>query len=116
MGCTALHPRDQPPDQGPITLRADLATQPQARADHQGQGHPDDAALLLDTDFVRLYLPQVAGMLDEMLLHRLALAPSTRQPARHRAFVRAKRDNDRWQWASVGEQRHHQAHSLRRGP
>jgi len=37
VGCTALHALDQPPDQDHITLLADLAAEPQARADHQGQ-------------------------------------------------------------------------------
>ena len=116
MGRTAPHPLDQPPDQRHVTLRADLAGQPQARPDHHGQRHPHDAALLLDADLVGLHLPQVTRLLDQMLLHRLPLAASARQPTRHRPLVIAKRHDDRLQWTPVGHQRHHQADRLRRGP
>src|SRR5712692_6933994 len=70
---TMTHAHNQATNQRPIAVLAHLAREPQAGADHHRQGHPDDASLLLDADLVGLHLPQVARMLDQVLLHRLAL-------------------------------------------
>src|SRR2546429_7384957 len=51
-----------------------------------------------------------------MLLDRLTLDASTRQPTRHRPLVIAKRHDDRLQWTTVGHQRHHETDRLCRGP
>src|SRR6516164_4913161 len=72
MGRTAPYPPDQPPDQRHVTLLADLAAQPQARLDHHGQRHPDNAALFLDAELIGLHLPQVTWLLDQILVHGLA--------------------------------------------
>jgi len=113
---TAPHALDQSSDQRPVTLRADFAAQPQAGTDHHRQGHPDKTALFFDPDLLGLHLPQVTRLLDQMLLHRLSLVAGTCHPTRHRPLVRAKRHDERLEWTPVGQQRHHQAHCLRRGP
>src|SRR5207245_4448788 len=74
------------------------------------------AALFLDADLIGLYLPQVTRLLDQMLLHRLALSAGTCHPPRDRPLVIAKRDDDRLEWTPMGQQRHHQTHRLCRGP
>jgi hypothetical protein len=113
---TTPHAFAQSSDQRPITLRTDCAAQPQAGTDHPRQGHPDHTALFFDPALIGLPLPQVARLLDEMLLHRLSLGAATCRPPRYRPLVRAKRDDERLEWTPVGQQRHHQAHRLRRGP
>lgn len=117
MGGTARHTRDPPPEQNQVTRRAALAAQPQARADHQGQGHPADAARLLDTDCVGWPVPQGAWRLDARLRHRLPLASSACPPTRHRPLVGAPRDDASVQghpWASRGPTRQTGAAGVRR--
>src|SRR5574341_2517801 len=114
--CTAPHPPNQATHQRPIAVRAHLACEPQAAADPHRQRHPDAASLLLDADRVGLSLAQVVWRLDQLLLHRLALDSSARQPTRHCPLVIAKRHDDRWQWTPVGPQGPYQADRLRRGP
>src|SRR5438046_7149819 len=116
MGRTAPHALEQSSDQRHVTLLADFAAQPQAGTDHHRQGHPDHPALFFDPDLIGLHLPQVARLLDEMLLHRLSLGAATCHPPPDRPPVRAKRDDDRLEWTPVGQERHHKAHRLRRGP
>ena len=113
---TATHPLHEAPNQGQVTVGADLTRQPQAGADHHRQGHPHNAPLGLDADLVGLHLPQVTRLLDQMLLYGLPLDPSACRPARHGPFVEAKGDDDRLQWTAMGEERDHKGHRLRRGP
>src|SRR5437899_1455123 len=116
MGRTAPHALDQSSDQRHVPLRTDFAAQPQTRLDHHGQRHPHDAALFLHADLVGLHLPQVARLLDQMFLHRLSLIAGTCHPTRYRPLVIAKCDDDRLEGTPVGQERHYQAHRLRRGP
>src|SRR5215831_13640117 len=111
----AAHSLDQPPDQGHVTLLADLAAQPQAGLHHHGHGHPDNTALLLDAQLVGLHLSEVPWLLDEILVHGLALPPRARPPIRYRAFVEPKRRHNRLHRTPMGEQRHDEAHRLGRG-
>jgi len=69
---------------------ADLAAQPQARLDHHGQRHPDNATLFLDADLIGLHLPQVTWVLDQMLMHPLALPAQAGPPIHDGAFVEPK--------------------------
>jgi len=55
-GRTTPHALDQPPDQGQVTLLADLAAQPQVGLAHHGQRHPHHTARFLDTHLVGLHL------------------------------------------------------------
>src|SRR6266446_1435344 len=112
----AAHPLHQAPHQRHVTACAHLTREPQAGTDHHRQGHPDNVALFFDPDLISFHLPQVARLLDQMLLHRLSLVPATGYPTRDRPLVIAKRHDDRLEWTPVGQQRHHQAHRLRRGP
>ena len=72
--------------------------------------------LCLDADLIGLHLPQVTRLLDQMLLDGLPLDARARHPTRHRPLVEAKGDDDRLQRTAMGQQRHHQADRLRRGP
>ena len=115
MEGTGAHPLDQPPDQRHVALLADLASQPQAGADHHGQRHPHDAPLALDADLVGLHLAQVTRLLDQMLLDGLALAASACPPRRHRPLVEPKGHHDGLQRTAMGEQRDDERHRLGRG-
>ena len=89
-------------------MRTDLASKPQAGADHHRQGHPHDPFLGLDTDRVSLNLPQVAGLLDQRLLDGLALDASTCPPTGDRPLVEAEGDDNRLQWTAVCQERDHE--------
>lgn len=54
--CTAAHSLDEAPNQRPVAVGAHLASQPQPRADHQRQRHPDNASLFFHTDLIGLDL------------------------------------------------------------
>lgn len=112
----AIHPRDQASDQGQVTVFTDLPGQPQPAADHPRQRHPTHAPLLLDADLVGLHLPEVARLLDQVLRHRLTLAPRPSQPPRHRPFVEPTGDDDGLPWTAVSHERDHERHGLGRGP
>src|SRR6266699_402554 len=112
---TALHPRNQPPDQGQVPLLADLTTQPQARLDHHGQPHPHDAALFLHTDLIGLHLPQVTGLFDQVLLHGLPLSPGAGPPIGDGAFIESERRHHGLHGTALGEQGHDEGHGLCRG-
>jgi hypothetical protein len=113
---TSAHPLDEAMNQGEVAVCAHLARQPQTGADPHRQGHPHDTPLGLDADLVALHLPQVTGVLDQMLLHGLAVDASACPPTRHRPLVEAERDNDGLQRTAMCQQRDHQAHRLGRGP
>src|SRR4029453_14133837 len=119
---TAPNALDQAPDQRQITLLTDLAAQPQApppqpqaRLYHHGQGHPHNAALFLDTEFVSLYLSQVAWLLDQRFVYGLALTVRGGPPRRDGTLVEPKRCHDGLHGAPMGEQGHHEHHGLCRG-
>src|SRR5712691_7495921 len=114
-GRAALHPLDQPSDQGHVTLLTDLAAQPQARLDHHGERHPHDAALLLDADLIGLYLSSVAGLFDQALLHGLPLAPRAGPPRGDGAFIASKRRHNGLHGTAMGGQGHDEGHGLCRG-
>src|SRR5437667_2934859 len=75
---TAAHALDEAPHQRHVAVLTHLARQPYACADHHGQRHPNNAALFLDADRIGLHLPQITWLLDEMLLHGLALHTPSR--------------------------------------
>ena len=51
------------------------------------QRHPHDAPLGLDAALIGLAVPEVPGLLDQMLLHGLPLAACTCLPRRDRPLV-----------------------------
>src|SRR5262245_6084945 len=109
---TAADTLEQPPDQGHVALLADLAAQPQAGLHHHGHGHPDHTALLLDAQLVGLHLSEVSWLLDQILVHGLALPPRASPPIRYSACVESKRRHNRLHGTPMGEQRHDEAHRL----
>src|SRR5215216_5936207 len=112
---TASYPRDQSPDQGQVPLLTDLAAQPQPGLAHYGQGHPHEAALLLDPELIGLHLAQSAWLLDEILMHHLALTARAGPPSRDGALVKPKCRHDRLHGTPVGEQGHDEHHRFCRG-
>jgi len=112
---TEPQPLDQPPDQGHVALLADLAAQPQACLDHHGQCHPHDTALLLDTDLIGLHLPQVPWLLDQILVHGLALTARAGPPIGNGPLVKPKSRHNRLQGTPMGQQAHNEHHGLCRG-
>jgi hypothetical protein len=101
MGRTAPHALEQASDQRQVTLRADFASQPQAGTDHHRQGHPHDPPLGLDADLIRLHLPQVAWLFNQMFLDSLPLSPGACFPRGHGPLVKPKGDDDRLQGTAV---------------
>src|SRR5215813_3944243 len=93
-------------------MGTDLAREPQARLDHHRQRHPDDAPLGLDADLIGLDVSEIPGLLDQMLLHGLALAAGTCLPRRDCPLVKPKGHDDRLQWAAVCQERQHEHHGL----
>src|SRR4029453_3862606 len=114
-GRTAPYPRDQAPEQGQVTLLTDLAAQPQPCCDHHGQCHPHDAALFLDPEFIGLYLAPIAWLLDQILMHRLALTARSSPPSGDGTLVKAKCRHDRLHGTPVGKQGPPEHHRLCRG-
>jgi hypothetical protein len=109
---TRVYPLDQASDQGQVAESTGLTGKPQAGADHQRQRHPDSVPLFLDPDLVGLHLPEVARLLDQVLLHRLILDPRLSQPTRHRPFVEPKGNDDCLQRTAVSHERDHERHGL----
>ena len=99
---TAPHPFDQAPDQGQVTLLADLTAQPQARRDQHGQRHPHDAALFFHAQLIGLHLPQVTGLFHEVCLDGLPLATGACPPRGDRPLVEAKSGDNRLHGTPMG--------------
>ena len=110
--CAAPHPRGQPPDQGHVTLLADLAAQPQARRDQHGQRHPHDPALFLDAQLIGLDLSEVTRLLNQIRVPDLALTARPGPPICAGALVEAKRGHDRLHGTPMGEHGHDEDDSL----
>ena len=109
---TAAHPLDELTDQWHVAMFTDPAREPQACLDHHRQRHPYDTPLGLDADLIGLDVPKVPGLLDQLLLHGLALAAGTSLPRRDRPLVIPKGDDDCLQWAAVRQKRQHERHGL----
>src|SRR5215471_1561061 len=112
---TALDPRDQSPDQGQVTLRADLAAQPQPCLDHHGQCHPHNATLFLDTAFIGWHLSEVPWLFNQVLVHCLTLSPGADPPCGDGPLVEPKRCHNRLPGTPMGEQGHDDDHGFCRG-
>jgi hypothetical protein len=70
---TAAHPHNEATNQGHVALPTDLTGEPQAGPDHHRQGHPHDVALRLDADLISLDVPEISGLLDQILLDGLPM-------------------------------------------
>src|SRR5882724_4089483 len=113
---TGAHPLDQTPNQRHVPRLADVASQPQAGADHHRQRHPHDSTLFLDADLVSLHLSKGPGLLDHLFLHRLALDARPPQPICYGPLIKPESDDDGLQWAAMRHQSDHAGHCLRRSP
>src|SRR5438270_2237868 len=102
--CTSADFFNQRDDQGTITARRDCPTQPQPGADHHRHGHPNDAALLLDSQFIHLYLAEVARGGNQLLMHGLAMPASALLPVGNRALVERKGSDNGLPRAAVRKQ------------
>src|SRR2546425_2540955 len=111
-GRAALHPLDQPSDQGHVPLLADLAAQPQARLHHHGERHPHDATLFLHADLIGWDLPQVTGLFDHVLLYGLPLSPGAGPPIGNRPLIKPKSRHNGLHGTPMGKQGHDEGHGL----
>ena len=93
-----------PSDQTCVSVLRDCAAQPQTGADHHGHRHPDDAALMFDTDLISLDMIQLAWSFDQLLMHALTMACGTLLPRGHRAFIKRKGGDNGLRWATMREQ------------
>jgi hypothetical protein len=96
-------------DQLLIPVLAYDGSQPQTGAHPDGHCQPQDHALDLDPDFIRLDVSQIAGPFDQLRVDLLAMDPGAGLPGTDRALVQAKgHDNGRY-WTAESEQGHHLA-------
>jgi hypothetical protein len=95
---------NQPGNQGAIATMGKRSAQPQAGAEHHGQGHPDDAALLLDSQFIHLHLAEIAWGGNPLLMHRLAMQAGTLLPIGDGALVYGKGSDNGLSRAAVRKQ------------
>jgi len=104
-----LHQSD---DQLHIASCAEHTPQPQACLHLDRHGHPQNAALGLGPDLVRLHLPQVTRLLYPELVHPLAVPPRLGLPTQHRALIQAKGRDNGLQGTTVSQQGHDKDHHL----
>jgi hypothetical protein len=91
-------------DERQISTLGDDSSEPKTGADFHTHSHPESLPLSLDSQFIALDLAQLTRSFDQMLLHRLSLLSSTRQPVNHSAFVKVKSRDDSLNRAAVSEQ------------
>jgi hypothetical protein len=103
---------DQTGDQAQISLDRDHPAQPQARLDHQGHRHPHHLPLFFDTKLIGLHLTDFPWLLDQVVVHGLAVLPSTLVPVPHCPLVQAKGGYNGLHRTAMGEQRHHHRHHV----
>jgi len=101
---TSADLRHQRGDQSVIAAMGNRAAQPQAGADHYRKGHPDDAALLFDPQFVHLHLPQVTRGGNQLFMHGLAMPTGALLPISDGALVERESGNDGLRWTAVRQQ------------
>src|SRR5262245_38715746 len=111
-GCTAAYPLNEAPNQRHVAVGAQLASQPQPRADHPRQCHPDNAPLFFHTDLIRLDRSQVTRVLDQPLVDSLPLSARSRQPICHRPLIKAKGSRNGLWRTTMCEQGHDNHHDL----
>jgi len=94
-------------------MLTDLSAQPQPGRDLDGHAHPDDGALDLDAQFIAWHLPHRPWLLDQLLWHLLSVLPTLLQPVLDGALIEPEGADNRWHWAALREQRHHQRDHIR---
>jgi hypothetical protein len=110
--CTGADLFNQRRDQRAIAAIGNRPTQPQPGADHHGQGHPDDAALLLDAQFIHLYLAEVARRGNQSFMHSLAMPASALLPIGDGALIYGKGGDNGLPRAAVRQQGDHLGEAL----
>ena len=102
--CASANLLNQCGDQGAITTARDYAAEPQSGADHDGQGDPDDAALLLDSQFIHLHLAEVTRGGDALLMHGPAMQAGTLLPVGDGTLIERESRNDGLRRTAVRQQ------------
>jgi hypothetical protein len=90
--------------QARVSVGTEHPSQPQPGLDLNGHCHPEYPALDLGTDLVRLHLPQIPGLLYQVLVNILTLLPAPPLPTQHCALIQAKGHDDRLNRAAEGQQ------------
>ena len=94
--------------QHPVSRRTHRPSQPQPRRHHHGQTHPRDQLAPLHADFIGLHVNQIQlALLDQRVMHLLAVRPGSITPTRHRALIQAKGMHDRLHRTPIRQERHH---------
>ncbi len=110
------HLRYQSEHQAGVSVGTEHASQPQPSLNLNSHRHPQDAALDLGADLIRLYLPQIPRLLYHMLVNILTVLPAPGLPTLHRTLIQAEGHYDRLKWAAVGQQGHHKDNQILGGP
>jgi hypothetical protein len=77
-------------NQALIAASADHAAEPEASGDHHRHGHPDNATLGLDPDFIGLDLPKLAWLHDLLVVESFRLQASSFHPVADGVRLEAK--------------------------
>ncbi len=108
------HPPHQGLNQGFVSPSANLAPQPQPGRNHHRHSHPDDPALELGFDFIRLHLAQVQlALTDDPFVNFLTMRAGFLPPILHRPLVKAKGRHHRLYRTAIGQQGQDQHHRRR---
>src|SRR5262249_25496429 len=79
-----------------------------------GQSHPDGHTPPFDTDLIGLHVDEIqAGLLDERLMHSLAVAPGSIPPTCYRSLIKAKGMDNCLDWTAIRQQRDHDQNQFR---
>jgi hypothetical protein len=90
-----------------VAMGADRPAQPQARADHQREGHPHDTSLGFETNLVGLHLHQLARLDNLMVMHSLTLRSGGLDPVANCLSLKAEGGLDSRNGTTVPDQGDH---------
>ena len=104
---TGGHERNHPSDQLTVSMGADRAAKPQARADHHRHRHPQHACLGLDMHLVGLHLMQIAWLYQLAMMHRFCMRAGSVDPLAYRLGLELERHLNRGNGTPMTDQRDH---------
>ena len=91
---TGSHLLNQRSYKSSVAAGRNNSAQPQARAYHPGQSHPNYAALLFNSKLIHLHLSKITRRGNELVVNRFTMPTSPRLPTRHGPLVKRESSND----------------------
>jgi len=96
-----------------IAMGTHHATQPKASGYLKRHAQPGNSTLMLDAYFISLYLTQVTGLLNQMLMNLLAMIATTALPGCYRPLIQAKGCHYGWDGTAVCQESYYLYHKIR---